>query len=115
MSTLLEKITETLDMGKAEQSNVISLTGKSDMADYLVIASGTSARHVGALAHQILEKLASEGKKGIKPEGGKGDEWVVIDALDIIVHLFSPDMRAFYNLDQMWQDIPLRYGSLPVK
>lgn len=108
MTELLHSITETLDSAKAEDINTISLTGKSDMADYLVIASGTSSRHVNALAAQTLDKLASMGIKGLKPEGNKGDQWVVIDAIDVIVHLFSPEMRAFYNLDQMWQDIPLR-------
>lgn len=108
MTELLAVITETLDSSKAEDINTIALAGKSDMADYLVIASGTSARHVNALAGHLLDELAKINIKGIKPEGSKGDEWVVIDALDVIVHLFSPEMRTFYNLDQMWQDIPLR-------
>lgn len=108
MTELLKIVTETLDSAKAEEINAIPLAGKSDMADYLVIASGTSARHVNALARQLLDELAKVDIKGIKPEGSRGDEWVVIDALDIIVHLFSPEMRTFYNLDQMWQDIPLR-------
>lgn len=85
---------------------MIDLNGKSDMADYMLIASGNSSRHVNALARQVLDGLAEYGITGVKPEGGGRDEWIVIDAIDVIVHLFSPEMRAFYNLDKMWQDIP---------
>ncbi|NQY82907.1 MAG: ribosome silencing factor [Alphaproteobacteria bacterium] len=106
-SALLTVITETLAGGKAEEINTITLAGKNDMADYLVIASGNSSRHVNALARQVLDALALQGIKGIRPEGGSSDEWIVIDVFDIVVHLFSPQMRQFYDLDQMWQDPPL--------
>ena len=102
VATLLKGLVAVLDAGKAEQINPIDLSGKTDLADYMLVASGTSARHVQALSRQVQDYLTQQGLKGIKPEGSGQDEWVVVDAHSIIVHLFSPEMRAYYDLDKMW-------------
>lgn len=85
----------------------IDLAGKSDIADYMVIASGTSRRQVVTMAEKLTEVAKRSGVTGIRPEGmGQGD-WVLIDAGDVVVHLFRPEVRDFYNLEKMWSvDIP---------
>lgn len=96
----------TLDDGKAEEIAVIDLTGKSSMADYMIVASGRSSRQVGALAEQLVEKLKSSGYRTPGVEGrGQGD-WVLVDAGDIVVHLFRPEIRSLYNLEKMWGMAP---------
>lgn len=101
---ILELVTTTLDAGKAEEINPINLMGRSSLADYMVVASGTSARHIHALAQQVLDALAQAGQgSSCKIEGANGDEWLAIDLHEVIVHLFTPDRRAFYHLDDMWQ------------
>ena len=100
--TLLEAITAELDDRQAEDVVVISLAGKSTIADYMVIASGRSSRQVGALAENLTNILKKMGVKGIRPEGMGQADWVLIDARDVIVHLFRPEVRAFYNLEKMW-------------
>lgn len=96
----------TLDDGKAEEIVVIDLTGKSSMADYMIVASGRSSRQVGALAEQLVEKLKSSGYRTPGVEGrGQGD-WVLVDAGDIVVHLFRPEIRSLYNLEKMWGMAP---------
>jgi ribosome-associated protein len=106
------KITEivqaSLDDDKAEDPVVIDLDGKSTMADALIIASGRSARQVGAMADHLLLKLKAAGLDGIRIEGRTHADWVLIDAGDVIVHLFRPEVRAFYNLEKMWDaELPL--------
>ena len=81
---------------------VIDLAGRSSMADYLIIASGRSGRHVGAMAENLRERLKAGGVAGIGIEGMPHCDWVLIDAGDVIVHLFRPEVRAFYNLEKMW-------------
>lgn len=100
---LRKDIVKILDDGKAEDIKVIDLKGKSSMADYIVIASGTSSRHIYALADNIGKKLKADYK--IKPivEGRAGSDWVVIDAYDVIIHIFHPDARAFYDIEEIWQ------------
>ncbi len=92
----------SLDEDKAENIVSLSLTGMTDIADYMVIANGGSRRHVGSMADHIQRKLKSTGLKTIKVEGLDNCDWVLIDAGDIIVHLFRPEVRDFYNLDKMW-------------
>lgn len=82
---------------------VIDLVGKSTIGDFMVVASGTSNRHVVALAEQLGNALRAHGIKGIVPEGLPQGDWVLIDAGDIIVHLFRPEVRAFYSLEKMWE------------
>lgn len=93
---------DVLEDAKAENAQWIDLLGKTSVADFMVIASGRSDRHVGAIAEQILSRLKDEGYGSAKVEGMPLCEWVLIDAGDIIVHIFKPDVRAFYNLEKMW-------------
>lgn len=101
---LLEAITAILEDRQAQDVVVINLTGKSSIADYMVVASGRSSRQVIALAQNVVETVKRLGVvKGIRPEGmGQGD-WVLIDAKDVIVHVFRPEVREFYNLEKMWE------------
>ena len=82
---------------------VIDLRGKSTIGDFMVVASGTSSRHVVALADQLVAALKKHGFKGILPEGIRQGDWVLIDAGDIIVHLFRPEVRSFYGMEKMWE------------
>jgi ribosome-associated protein len=82
---------------------VIDLIGKSSIGDYMVVASGASSRQVVALADSLVEALKAHGLKGIVPEGMTQGDWVLIDAGDVIVHLFRPEVRQFYGLEKMWQ------------
>jgi len=80
----------------------IDLTGKSDVADRMVVASGTSARHVGSLADYIVQDLKKAGFESVPVEGKETCDWVLVDAGDVIVHIFRPEMREYYNLEKMW-------------
>jgi len=99
LNTIVEK---TLDVGKAENIISISLNGKSSIADHMIIASGTSARHVSALANQLSRKLKKEGYTILSIQGQSEANWILVDAGDVIIHLFRPEVRDFYNLDKMW-------------
>ena len=92
-----------LDDMKAEDTVTIDLTGKSSLADNMVVTSGRSNRHVGAVADHVLEDLARAGVPDVRVEGMPHCDWVLIDAGDVIVHVFRPEVRAFYNLEKMWQ------------
>ena len=108
MSTeaLEELVLATLDDDKAENVISIDLEGKSSVTDIMVIASGRSNRHVGAIADHILKKLKEAGHGRAKVEGMKTCEWVLIDAGDVIVHIFRPEVREFYDLEKMWSVAP---------
>ncbi len=95
-------IEESLDSDKALDIISIPLANVSAIADYMIIASGTSSRHVNALARKLKENLQSNGVKGIAIEGDTQCDWVVMDAGDVIVHLFRPEVREFYNIEKMW-------------
>lgn len=99
---ILEIIQKTLDDGKADDVVTIDLRGKTSIANEMVIASGTSNRHVAALAEQIYLNLKKEGFKSIM-EGEEKADWVLIDAFDVIVHIFRPEVREFYALEKMWK------------
>ncbi|MBL8565692.1 MAG: ribosome silencing factor [Hyphomicrobiaceae bacterium] len=99
---LLEMVCHWLDEAKAEEIVTIDLEGKSSMGDYMVIASGRTDRHVGAIADQIQRKLKEGGVSGVRVEGMEACDWVLIDTGDIIVHVFRPEVRDFYNLEKMW-------------
>ncbi len=99
---LLALVQASLDDDKAEEVAVIELAGKSTIADFMIVASGRSSRQVGAMADHIREKLKAAGVKGISVEGAARADWVLIDGGDIIVHLFRPEVRAFYGLEKMW-------------
>jgi ribosome-associated protein len=95
-------VLDTLSDAKAEEIISIDLTGKTTVADLMVIASGRSQRHVGAIADQIMRKLKDVGVKKVGAEGLPLADWVLIDAGDIVIHIFRPEVRQFYNLEKMW-------------
>ena len=92
----------SLDNMKAEDTVTIDLTGKTSIADTMVVASGRSNRHVGAVADHVLKDLSEAGLRGLRVEGMPHCDWVLIDAGDVIVHVFRPEVRTFYNLEKMW-------------
>lgn len=98
---LLDAILKSLDADKAEEIISIDMSGRTPMADFMVVASGRSNRHVAAIAEHLAETLRSDGLK-CRVEGLQQGDWVLIDAVDVIVHVFRPEVRAFYNLEQMW-------------
>lgn len=87
---------------KAEEVVSITLDAKSALADSMVIASGRSNRHVAAIADQLVEKLKAAGQSGIRVEGMPQCDWVLVDSGPVIVHLFRPEVRSFYNLEKLW-------------
>jgi len=99
---LLAHLIAWLDEAKAEKVVTIEIRGKSSIGDYMVIASGRSDRHVGAVSEQIERKLKEEGHGRVRIEGRPRCDWVLIDIGDIIVHVFRPEVREFYNLEKMW-------------
>ncbi|MEJ8569893.1 ribosome silencing factor [Microbaculum marinum] len=104
---LLETILTALEDGKAEDIVTIDLTGKSSIADAMIVGTGRSDRHVGAVADRLLRALKDAGYGKVGVEGLEACDWVLIDAGDVIVHLFRPEVRSFYNLEKMWSsEIP---------
>lgn len=99
LKNLIEKF---LDSKKAQDIVSIDLQGKSSIADYLVIASGTSQRQVASMAQLLKEELKKKGLKNINIEGLTQCDWVLVDAGDVIIHIFRPEIRTFYNLEKMW-------------
>ena len=99
---LLEIVENSLDDDKAQAVTVINLSGKSSIADYMVIASGTSSRQVAAIADHLVERLKAAGETHINTDGKSQGDWVLIDIGDVIVHVFRPEVREFYNLEKMW-------------
>ncbi|QIB34092.1 ribosome silencing factor [Ancylobacter pratisalsi] len=91
-----------LEDDKAEDIIHIELRGKTTIADYMVVATGRSQRHVGALAEHLAEAFKARGVKGVRIEGLPAADWVLIDASDVIVHIFQPEVRGFYNIEKMW-------------
>ena len=102
-------ILASLDDAKAEDTITIDLHGKTSISDYMVVTCGRSNRHVGAVANRVLEDLEQAGVPDLRVEGMPHCDWVLIDAGDVIVHVFRPEVRAFYNLEKMWA--PGRTGT----
>ena len=100
--TVLNLVLKSLDDSKAEDLVSIDMMGKSALADHMVIASGRSHRHVSALADHLLRDLKTVGVKAPKVEGLQNGDWVPIDTGDLIVHIFRPEVRSFYNIEKMW-------------
>ena len=100
---MVAKVLLSLDESKAEEVVDIDIEGKSALADHMVIASGRSHRHVGAVADRLLRDLKDAGFATPKVEGQPANDWVLIDTGDVIVHIFRPEVRDFYNLEKMWQ------------
>jgi ribosome-associated protein len=99
----LETVLASLDDSKAENIVSIDIRGKSSLGDHMVIASGRSHRHVAAVAEHLLTALKEAGLGSARVEGLAAADWVLIDAGDVIVHIFRPEVREFYNLEKMWQ------------
>ena len=98
-------ILDTLDSNKALDIVSIDLKNKSSMADFMIIASGTSSRHIQALSEQVLEKLKANGIKNSKIEGKESNDWKLVDGIDLIVHIFNPEKRKFYELEKIWSEL----------
>ncbi len=95
-------VLDSLDQDKAEDIVAIDLRGKTSIADNMVIASGRSSRQVGAIAQHLVERVKSAGLGTCRVEGMSQGDWVLIDVGDIVVHVFRPEVRVFYNLEKMW-------------
>jgi ribosome-associated protein len=105
---LHQLILASLDDDQAVETISIPLSGKSSIADYMVVASGRSSRQVGSMAAKLSEKIKAETGRSPRIEGMPTADWVLIDAGDVIVHLFRPEVRSFYNLERMWA-----FGDMP--
>ena len=105
ISNLKNIIINTLDSNKAINIVSIDLKNKSSMADYMIIASGTSSRHIQALSEQVLEKFKNSGLVNCKIEGKDSSDWKLIDGIDLIVHIFNPEKRKFYELEKIWSEL----------
>ena len=105
ISDLKKIVINTLDINKAQDIITIDLKDKSSMADYMIIASGTSSRHIQSLSEQVLEKLKKNGVSDSKIEGKQSTEWKLVDGIDLIVHIFHPEKRKFYDIEKMWSEL----------
>ena len=99
---LLDRILTSLDQDKAEEIVQIDLRGKTSIGDYMVIASGRSTRQVTAMAEKLVDRLKQEHGRACKVEGIEAGDWVLIDTGDVVVHIFRPEVREFYQLEKMW-------------
>ncbi|WP_439648356.1 ribosome silencing factor [Croceibacterium aestuarii] len=99
---LLNSVLESLEDDQAQDIVTIPLEGKSSIADYMIVASGRSTRQVAAIATKLAERLKKAGQGSPRIEGLPAADWVLIDAGDVVVHLFRPEVRSFYNLERMW-------------
>ena len=111
-SRAINTVLASLEDSKAENIVPIDIQGKSSLGDYMVVASGRSHRHVAAVAEQLLKALKDAGLGQARVEGLAGADWVLIDSGDIIVHIFRPEVRDFYNLEKMWQSPDVEEGTL---
>jgi len=100
---LIDLILEVLDDAKAEEIVAVDITGKSSLADHMVVASGRSHRHVAAVADQVITALRENGHGKPRVEGMTHADWILVDAGDVILHVFRPEVREFYSLEKMWQ------------
>ena len=98
-------VIKTLDLNKANDIVSIDLKDKSSIAEYMIIASGTSSRHIQSLSEQVLEKLKENGLIESKIEGKDSNEWKLVDGIDLIVHIFHPEKRKFYELEKIWSEL----------
>ncbi|WP_092498373.1 ribosome silencing factor [Faunimonas pinastri] len=102
----LEAVLASLDDSKAEETIAIDITGKSSLGDHMVVTSGRSNRHVGAIADHLIRDLKERGFGPLKVEGLPHCDWVLIDCGEVIVHIFRPEVRSFYNIEKMWMAEP---------
>jgi ribosome-associated protein len=99
---MIDVVLKSLDDAKAEQTVALDITGKSSLADHMVVTSGRSHRHVGAVADQVANALREAGFGKPRIEGLPHCDWVLVDGGDVIVHIFRPEVREFYNIEKMW-------------
>lgn len=99
---LLELVLDELDENQAQEVVSIPLEGKSSIADHMVIASGRSTRQVASIAQKLTERIKQAGMGPVRLEGLPAADWVLVDAGDVVIHLFRPEVRSFYNLERMW-------------
>jgi ribosome-associated protein len=99
---MIDVVLKSLDDAKAEQTVALDITGKSSLSDHMVVTSGRSHRHVGAVADQVANALREAGFGKPRIEGLPHCDWVLVDAGDVIVHIFRPEVREFYNIEKMW-------------
>ena len=104
VADIKNNIEKILDSNKAKSITSINLKNKSYIADYMIIASGTSSRHLQALSEILITKLKNQGLTNCRIEGANSNDWKLVDAIDIIVHIFHPDKREFYDLEKMWSE-----------
>ena len=102
---LLNKIVQLLEDNKASNIVTINLKDKSSIADFMIVASGTSSKHIQSVSEILLQNLKNNGYNNCKIEGSESEDWKLIDAIDVIVNLFHPEKRYIYNLEKMWEDI----------
>ena len=102
VEALHDLVLRSLDDDQAQDVVTIPLIGKSNIADHMVIASGRSTRQVASMANKLADRIKAEFRKNVRIEGLPAADWVLIDADDVIVHLFRPEVRTFYNLERMW-------------
>ena len=111
----LNMILSRLDDMKAEETVTIDLRGKSAFSDYMIVTTGRANRHVGAIAENVTKALKENGIKGIHVEGLPNCDWVLIDSGDVVVHVFRPEVREFYNLERLWTQNPAARGDLSLR
>ena len=104
-TNLKKLIIETLDNNKALDIVSIDLKDKSSIADHMIIASGTSSRHIQSLSEQVLDKFKENGLSQSKIEGRDSTDWKLVDGIDIVVHIFNPEKRKFYELEKIWSEL----------
>ena len=104
-TNLKKLIIETLNNNKALDIVSIDLKDKSSIADYMIVASGTSSRHIQSLSEQVLDKFKENGLSQCKIEGRDSTEWKLVDGIDIVVHIFNPEKRKFYELEKIWSEL----------
>jgi len=105
INILKKEIERILSDNKAIEIETINLKDKTSIADFMIIASGNSSRHIQALSEILLDELKRKGIKNCRLEGQNSNDWKLIDAMDIIVHIFHPEKRKFYNLEKMWSEL----------
>lgn len=102
LAVLCQALAKALDTNKAEDISTLNLKDKCSFADYMIVASGRSSRHVSALAHYVIDELKKSGQMPLSVEGRDTGDWVLIDAGAIVIHIFRPEIRQFYNIEKMW-------------
>ena len=105
INQLKKEIENILNDNKAEEITSINLKDKTSIADFMIVASGNSSRHIQALSEILVDKLKKKGINNCRLEGRGSNDWKLIDAIDIIIHIFHPEKRKFYNLEKMWSEL----------